>query len=84
MRARATNLPTHSGQLVFQLSEINILIAQHHMGYFYQMLDKLNIKLSIRNFRCTINPFRYLSLLHAHYVKLDVSLFDKLGKKPNW
>ena len=83
LEAELQAYPAHSGQLVFQLSEIDILIAQHHMGYFCQMLDQLNIKLSIRNFGCTIDPFRYLSLLHAHYVKLDVSLFEKLGKEPN-
>ena len=75
------NYPALSGQLVFQLSEIDILIAQHHMEYFCQMLSQLDIRLSISNFGCTLDPFRYLSLLRAHYVKLDVSLLKKLGRE---
>ena len=45
------------------------------------MLSQLDIRLSISNFGCTLDPFRYLSLLRAHYVKLDVSLLKKLGRE---
>lgn len=66
-------------QLVFQLSEIDVLIAQHHLGYFCEKLQQHNIKLCISHFGCTNDPFRYLSLLQAHFVKLDNSLFAKIN-----
>ena len=65
-------------QLVFQISEIDVLIAQHHMDYFCHKLNPLNINLCVSHFGCTANPFRYLPLLCAHSVKLDVSLPEKL------
>ena len=80
-----TTIHQHSDlgeQLVFQISEIDVLIAQHHMDYFCNQLARLNIKLSISNFGCTPDPFRYLSLLRAHFVKLDVSLLEKIDVDP--
>ena len=65
-------------QLVFQISEIDVLIAQHHMDYFCHKLNPLNIRLCVSHFGCTADPFRYLPLLRAHAVKLDVSLLEKL------
>lgn len=62
-----------SSQLVFQISEIDILIAQHHMGYFCQQLNHYDIQLCINHFGCTDDPFRYLGLLRAELVKLDSS-----------
>ena len=70
-------------QLVFQISEIDVLIAQHHMDFVCQNLDQFNIKLTISNFGCTADPFRYLSLLRAHFVKLDVSLLEKVNVDPH-
>lgn len=70
-------------QLVFQISEIDVLIAQHHMDYVCQNLNQLNIKLTISNFGCTADPFRYLPLLRAHFVKLDVSLLEKINVDPH-
>ena len=80
------NRITHFGrvteQLVFQISEIDVLIAQHHMDYFCRKLNPLNIGLCVSHFGCTADPFRYLPLLHAHAVKLDVSLLEKLRPNP--
>ncbi|HAJ76617.1 MAG TPA: hypothetical protein DCM64_09185 [Gammaproteobacteria bacterium] len=67
-------------QLVFQISEIDVLIAQHHLNYFCEHLSQLRIGLSIKHFGCTTEPFRYLSLLSAQYAKLDVSLLEKLNE----
>ncbi len=64
--------------MIFQISEIDVLIAQHHLNYFCQHLSQLRISLSIKHFGCTTEPFRYLPLLSAQYVKLDVSLFQQL------
>ena len=69
-------------QLVFQISEIDVLIAQHHMDYFCHKLNPLNIRLCVSHFGCTADPFRYLPLLRAHAVKLDVSLLEKLRLNP--
>ncbi|MDA1371929.1 MAG: GGDEF domain-containing protein [Proteobacteria bacterium] len=67
-------------QLVFQISEIDVLIAQHHMSYFCEHLEQLRIPLSINYFGATADPFRYLSLLNAQSVKLHVSLHEKINE----
>lgn len=66
-------------RLVFQISEIDVLIAQHHLGYFCEKLEQLKVKLCISHFGCTADPFRYLPLLRVHFVKLDNSLFAKIN-----
>lgn len=66
-------------QLAFQVSEIDVLIAQHHLGYFCHELEQLGIRLGISHFGCTADPFRYLSLLKVHFVKLDNSLHAKIN-----
>lgn len=71
-----------AARLVFQISELDLLTAQHHMQFFCAQLEELGIKLSISHFGSTPDPFRYLSLLHAHYVKLDVSLQENLRVDP--
>ena len=71
--------PCLQEQLMFQLSEIDVLISQHHMSYFCQQLEALQIQLCISHFGCTTNPFRYLPLVQAQRVKLDVSLLEKIN-----
>ena len=72
--------PNLQTQLLFQLSEIDVLISQHHMNYFCQQLEALQIQLCINHFGCTPNPFRYLPLVRAQRVKLDVSLLEKINE----
>ncbi len=67
-----------ASQLVFQISETDALIAQHHLITFCEVIEKLGSKLSVSNFGCTPKPLRYLSLVPASYVKLDTSLLTKL------
>ncbi|MEQ8954670.1 MAG: GGDEF domain-containing protein, partial [Gammaproteobacteria bacterium] len=71
-----------SGQLRFQISEMDVLIAQHHMSFFCEQLRKLGIGLTVTHFGCTPDPFRYLPLLRAQAVKLDVSLLEKVYDDP--
>ena len=78
LEGRIMHIGRCAEQLVFQISEIDVLIAQHHMDYFCHKLNLLNIDLSVSNFGCTADPFRYLPLLRAHSVKLDVSLLEKV------
>ena len=59
-------------QLVLQISEIDILIAQHHLQYLCEHLAGLEIRLAVSNFGLTDNPFRYLPLLNADYVKMNL------------
>ena len=66
-------------QLIFQISETDALIAQHHLITFCEAIKKLGCQLSVSNFGCTPKPLRYLSLVPADYVKLDTSLFSKIG-----
>jgi len=67
-----------AAQLVFQISETDALIAQHHLITFCEVIEKLGCKLSVSNFGCTPKPLRYLSLVPASYVKLDTCLFRKI------
>lgn len=67
-----------ASQLVFQISETDALIAQHHLNTFCEVIEKLGCKLSLSNFGCTPKPLRYLSLVPASYVKLDTTLFRKI------
>ena len=78
LESKFENFPELGRQLVFQLSEIDVLIAQHHIGSFCEKLDSLNIKLCVSHFGCTTDPFRYLSLLRAQFIKLDVALIEKI------
>ena len=66
--AKNPNLGT---SLVFQISEIDMLIAQHHMSYFCQRLNNHDIHLCINHFGCADNPFHYLDLFRAEFVKLN-------------
>ena len=65
-------------QLVFQISEIDALIAQHHLVTFCEVIEKLGCRVSLSNFGCTPNPLRYLSLVPASYVKLDSAMLNKI------
>lgn len=57
-------------QLMFQISEIDVLIAQHHLQHFSAGLKKLGLRLCITHFGCTQEPYRYLPLVQADMVKL--------------
>ena len=67
-----------ASQLVFQISETDALIAQHHLITFCEFIEKVGCKLSLSNFGCTPKPLRYLSLVPAAYVKLDTGLLRKI------
>lgn len=66
-----TKNPNLGSSLVFQISEIDVLIAQHHIRYFCQQLSVHDIQLCINHFGCTNDPFRYLDLFRAEFVKLN-------------
>ncbi len=57
-------------QLVFQISEIDVLIAQHHLQHFSTKLRKLGVRLCVTHFGCTQEPYRYLPLVQTDMVKL--------------
>lgn len=76
---RLENFEKMNSRLIFQISELDVLIAQHHLDYFCAQLEKFGIQLCVSHFGCTEDPFRYLSLLKAHFVKLDVSLLEKIN-----
>lgn len=68
-------------QLVLQISEIDALIAQHHLQYFSDGLKALNIRLCISHFGSTNSSNRYLSLLDADIVKLAPTLAEDVSRK---
>lgn len=67
-----------ASQLVFQISETDALVAQHHLAHFGEVLQQSNSAAAISQFGCTPNPLGYLSLLPAEYVKLDVGMLKKI------
>lgn len=72
LQAELTGQTHLARQLVLQISEIDILIAQHHLQYLCEHLAGLEIRLAVSNFGLTDNPFRYLPLLNADYVKMNL------------
>lgn len=78
LEERLSERRAFAAQLVFQISETDALIAQHHLITFCEVIKKLGCKISLSNFGCTPKPLRYLSLVPASYVKLDTSLFRKI------
>ena len=69
--------PILANRLIIQVSEIDVLTAQHHMGALCDTLNQLDIALCINHFGCTDDPFRYLSLLRAEMVKLDTAILQR-------
>lgn len=65
-------------QIIVQISEIDILIAQHYLQQFSKTLYQLGISLSVRHFACTPDPLNYLPLLKLCQVKFDASLLTEL------
>ncbi len=69
--------PVLAGRLIIQISEIDVLTAQHHMKSICETLNQLDIALCINHFGCTDDPFRYLNLLRAEFVKLDSAILQR-------
>lgn len=67
-----------ASKLVFQIGETDALVAQHHLDYFCDVIKQQGSKIAIRDFGCTPDPLRYLSLVPASYVKLDIGMLAKI------
>lgn len=65
-------------RLVIQISELDLLVAQHHMDNFGVGLQQLGLPLSITHFGCSKNALAYLPLLEVKSVKLHQSLTVRL------
>ena len=72
LEAELAPAPHLARQIILQISEIDVLVAQHHVQYFCEHLARLEIRLAISNFGLTDNPFRYLPLLNADFVKINL------------
>ena len=79
LEAELAAAPQLARQLVLQISEIDVLIAQHHVQYFCEHMARLGVRLAISNFGLTDNPFRYLPLLNADFVKINLPPADRAG-----
>jgi len=69
-------------RLVLQVSEIDILITQHHLDRFCQRARALKLELSINHFGAVEDPFPYLTLFPADSVKLHRSRLQQLPESP--
>ena len=65
-------------QIILQISEVDMLIAQHYLQSFSMSLYQHKIRLSVRHFGCTPDASKYLSLVKLHQVKLDGSVLENL------
>lgn len=81
LEQRIAAAPTRG--LVFQISELDLLSAQHHLQWFTEALARLHVGLSVSHFGCTPDPLRYVSLLQAGYVALDLSLTSTIQHDRN-
>lgn len=75
---RLTKNSAWAAQLVFQISETDALVAQHHLAYFCESIGRLGSKIALSKFGCTPDPLRYLSLVPASYIKLDAEMLAKI------
>jgi len=75
---RLQELRQSTEQLILQVSELDIVSTPHKVEEFSRLLAELNLRLSITHFGCSLDPFRYLDMLQAHFVKLDRALLQDL------
>lgn len=71
-------LPFQRQRLILQISEADLLVAQHHLAEFDRAMQAIALPLGICHFGCNRDPLRFLSLLDIQLVKLDISLTRNL------
>lgn len=69
-----------AGQLILQLSELDVVSSPGHVARFCTQLRALDIPLSITHYGCTLHPGQYAALDDAEFVKLDKSLLSGIGQ----
>lgn len=69
-----------AGQLILQLSELDVISSPAHVTRFCTQLRALDIPLSITHYGCTLQPGQYAALDDAEFVKLDKSLLQDIGQ----
>ncbi len=79
LQDKLTGNSSWASLLIFQISETDALVAQHHLSNFCEVIKSLGSNIAVSNFGCTPNPLRYLSLLPASYVKLDTGMLAKIS-----
>jgi len=75
---RLHELRQSTEQLILQVSELDIVSTPQKVAEFGRQLTELNIRLSITHFGCSLDPFRHLDTVPAHFVKLDRALLQDL------
>jgi EAL domain-containing protein (putative c-di-GMP-specific phosphodiesterase class I) len=78
LAAKLRDHPQLHHRLFLQISELDLLGAQHHLSSFSESLRELGVPLCITHFGSTRDPMRYLHLLHVHMVKLHPGLLGRL------
>ena len=69
-----------AGQLILQLSELDVISSPANVARFCTQLRTLDIPLSITHYGCTLHPGQYTALDEADFVKLDKSLLSGIGQ----
>lgn len=73
-----TGLPPES--IIFQFNENDAVTYLKQVKLFTEALTKLNMKASIANFGCALNPMNMLKHITVDYIKLDGSFTMGLQK----
>lgn len=70
--------PALTKRLILQISEIDALIAQHHLVTLRECSRTTGLVICIARFGMTDNPLRYLPLIEPGMVKMDAAMLNGL------
>jgi diguanylate cyclase (GGDEF)-like protein/PAS domain S-box-containing protein len=69
-------------RLVFQISESDIAISPRQAQAFTDKLHKIHCRVCIKHFGSGQNSNEILTMVRSHFIKLDGSYIQELGKNP--
>ncbi|WP_421189676.1 EAL domain-containing protein [Aeromonas enteropelogenes] len=65
--------------MVLELTERELLVADHQTLSLFQQLDQMGVRLAIDDFGTGHSSLRYLQQFHVDYLKIDQSFIRRIG-----
>ncbi|MGU5714695.1 EAL domain-containing protein [Aeromonas taiwanensis] len=65
--------------MVLELTERELLVADHQTISLFQQLDQMGVRLAIDDFGTGHSSLRYLQQFHVDYLKIDQSFIRRIG-----
>ena len=65
--------------LVLELTERELLVADHQTLSLFRQLDRMGVRLAIDDFGTGHSSLRYLQQFHVDYLKIDQSFIGRIG-----